>query len=74
MVMSKPLIFRGENSLNTSNVRELLVEAELGIRAGVAGGNFFILADNQPAGLLAADAAVDAIEAVAGAITPFRVE
>jgi formylmethanofuran--tetrahydromethanopterin N-formyltransferase len=48
-----------------------LVEAELGIRAGVAGGNFFILADNQPAGLLAADAAVDAIEAVAGAITPF---
>lgn len=48
-----------------------LVEAELGIRAGVAGGNFFILAENQPAGLLAADAAVDAIEAVAGAITPF---
>jgi len=50
---------------------DFLVEAELGIRAGVAGGNFFILADNQPAGLLAADAAVDAIEAVAGAITPF---
>jgi formylmethanofuran--tetrahydromethanopterin N-formyltransferase len=48
-----------------------LVEAELGIRAGVAGGNFFILAQNQPAGLLAADAAVDAIEAVPGAITPF---
>lgn len=50
---------------------EFLVEAELGIRAGVAGGNFFILAQNQPAGLLAADAAVDAIEAVPGAITPF---
>ncbi len=50
---------------------DFLVEAELGIRAGVAGGNFFILADNQPAGLLAADAAVDAIEAVTGAITPF---
>jgi len=50
---------------------DFLVEAELGIRAGVAGGNFFILAENQPAGLLAADAAVDAIEAVAGAITPF---
>ena len=48
-----------------------LVEAELGIRAGVAGGNFFILAENQPAGLLAADAAVDAIGAVTGAITPF---
>ena len=50
---------------------DFLVEAELGIRAGVAGGNFFILAENQPAGLLAADAAVDAIEAVPGAITPF---
>ncbi len=50
---------------------DFLVEAELGIRAGVAGGNFFILAQNQPAGLLAADAAVDAIEAVPGAITPF---
>ena len=50
---------------------DFLVEAELGIRAGVAGGNFFIFAENQPAGLLAADAAVDAIEAVPGAITPF---
>ena len=50
---------------------DFLVEAELGIKAGVAGGNFFILAENQPAGLLAADAAVDAIEAVYGAITPF---
>ena len=50
---------------------DFLVEAELGIRAGVAGGNFFILAENQPAGLLAADAAVDAIEAVPGASTPF---
>jgi formylmethanofuran--tetrahydromethanopterin N-formyltransferase len=50
---------------------DFCVEAELGIKAGVAGGNFFILAENQPAGLLAADAAVDAIEAVKGAITPF---
>ena len=50
---------------------DFLVEAELGIKAGVAGGNFFILAENQPAGLLAADAAVDAIEAISGAITPF---
>ncbi len=50
---------------------DFLVEAELGIRSGVAGGNFFILAENQPAGLLAADAAVDAIGAVHGAITPF---
>jgi len=50
---------------------DFCVEAELGIKAGVAGGNFFILAENQPAGLLAADAAVDAIEAVQGVITPF---
>ena len=50
---------------------DFCVEAELGIKSGVAGGNFFILAENQPAGLLAADAAVDAIEAVPGAITPF---
>ena len=50
---------------------DFLVEAELGIKAGVAGGNFFILAENQPSGLLAAEAAVDAIEAVPGAITPF---
>ncbi len=50
---------------------DFLVEAELGIRSGVAGGNFFILAENQPAGLLAADAAVDAIGAVSGVITPF---
>ncbi len=50
---------------------DFLVEAELGVKSGVAGGNFFILAENQPAGLLAADAAVDAIESVPGAITPF---
>lgn len=50
---------------------DFCVEAELGVKAGVAGGNFFILAENQPAGLLDADAAVDAIEAVPGAITPF---
>jgi len=50
---------------------DFLVEAELGIKSGVAGGNFFILAENQPSGLLAADAAVDAIKSVPGAITPF---
>ena len=50
---------------------DFLVEAELGIKSGVAGGNFFILAENQPAGLLAADAAVDAIKSVPGVITPF---
>ncbi|MGC9517830.1 MAG: formylmethanofuran--tetrahydromethanopterin N-formyltransferase [Methanomicrobiales archaeon] len=50
---------------------DFLVEGELGIKAGVAGGNFFILAENQAAGLLAAEAAVDAIASVAGTITPF---
>ena len=50
---------------------DFIVEAELGIKKGVAGGNFIILAENQPAGLIAANAAVDAIEAVPGVITPF---
>lgn len=50
---------------------DFLVEGELGIKAGVAGGNFFILAENQAAGLLAAEAAVDAIAAVPCTITPF---
>lgn len=50
---------------------DFLIEAEFGIKEGIAGGNFFILAENQPSGLLAADAAVDAIKSVHGAITPF---
>lgn len=50
---------------------DFLVEGELGIKAGVAGGNFFILAENQAAGLLAAEVAVDAIANVSGTITPF---
>lgn len=50
---------------------DFLIEGELGIKAGVAGGNIFILAENQAAGLLAAEVAVDAIENVPGTITPF---
>ncbi|MCC7557739.1 MAG: formylmethanofuran--tetrahydromethanopterin N-formyltransferase, partial [Methanobacteriaceae archaeon] len=50
---------------------DFLVEGELGIKNGVAGGNFFILAENQAAGLLAAEAAVDAIASISGTITPF---
>ncbi|MDI6644726.1 MAG: formylmethanofuran--tetrahydromethanopterin N-formyltransferase [Methanobacteriaceae archaeon] len=50
---------------------DFLVEGELGIKSGVAGGNFFILAENQAAGLLAAEVAVDAIKSVPGTITPF---
>jgi len=50
---------------------DFLIEGELGIKAGVAGGNIFILAENQAAGLLAAEVAVDAIDNVPGTITPF---
>ena len=50
---------------------DFLVEEGFGIRDGVAGGNIFIMAENQPAGLLAAEAAVDAVAEIPGAITPF---
>jgi formylmethanofuran--tetrahydromethanopterin N-formyltransferase len=50
---------------------DLLVEDEFGIKAGVAGGNFFIMGDNPSSALIAAEAAVDAIKAVEGTITPF---
>ncbi len=50
---------------------DFLVESDLGIKDGVAGGNIFIMAENQPAGLLAAEAAVDAVAEIPGAITPF---
>lgn len=50
---------------------DFLVEGEFGIKDGVAGGNIFIMAENQPAGLLAAEAAVDAVAEIPGAITPF---
>lgn len=50
---------------------DFLVEAELGIKAGVAGGNFFIMGDSPSSALIAAEAAVDAIGAIEGAITPF---
>jgi formylmethanofuran--tetrahydromethanopterin N-formyltransferase len=43
----------------------------MGWKDGVAGGNFFIMADSQMASIVAAEAAVDAIHAVAGVITPF---
>ena len=50
---------------------DFLVEESFGIKDGVAGGNIFIMAENQPAGLLAAEAAVDAVAKIPGAITPF---
>lgn len=50
---------------------DFIIEGELGIRKGVAGGNFFIMAENQASALVAAEVAVDAIESVSGTITPF---
>jgi formylmethanofuran--tetrahydromethanopterin N-formyltransferase len=50
---------------------EFIIEGELGIKKGVAGGNFFVMAENQTAALVGAEVAVDAIEEVQGTITPF---
>lgn len=46
-------------------------EEEFGAVKGVAGGNFFIMGENQMAALVGAQAAVDAISGVPGVITPF---
>jgi len=50
---------------------EFIVEQSFGAVDGVAGGNFLILAQNQASGLMAAEAAVDAIGKLEGTITPF---
>ena len=50
---------------------DFLVESEFGFKEGVAGGNFFILAKDQVAGLEAAQLAVAAASNVIGIITPF---
>ena len=50
---------------------EFLVEDKLGYKEGVAGGNFFIVADSKMSGLVAAEVAVDAIAAIPKVITPF---
>ena len=50
---------------------EYVGEEEFGIVKGVAGGNFFIMGENQMAALVAAQAAVDAIAEVKGVITSF---
>jgi formylmethanofuran--tetrahydromethanopterin N-formyltransferase len=50
---------------------EFLCEDRFGTTKGVAGGNFLILATDQPTGLRAAESAVAAIDRVPGAITPF---
>lgn len=49
-----------------------IVEDGFGAQEGVAGGNFMIFAENQPAGLKSAEAAADAIRAnAADVIMPF---
>jgi formylmethanofuran--tetrahydromethanopterin N-formyltransferase len=50
---------------------DFICEEEFGYKKGVAGGNFFIMGDSQAAALMGAQAAVDAISAVPGAMTPF---
>ncbi|MDF1556804.1 MAG: formylmethanofuran--tetrahydromethanopterin N-formyltransferase [ANME-2 cluster archaeon] len=50
---------------------DFITEHSIGAVTGIAGGNFFILADNQMAALAAAESAVDAIAKVDGVITPF---
>ena len=50
---------------------EYIGEEELGIVKGVAGGNFFVMAENQMAALMGAQASVDAIAKVPGTITSF---
>jgi formylmethanofuran--tetrahydromethanopterin N-formyltransferase len=50
---------------------EYIGEEEFGIVKGVAGGNFFIMGENQMAALVGAKAASDAIAGVKGVITSF---
>ncbi|MDW7726519.1 MAG: formylmethanofuran--tetrahydromethanopterin N-formyltransferase [Candidatus Methanoperedens sp.] len=50
---------------------DFITEHSIGAQEGIAGGNFFILADNQMTALAAAENAVDAIAQVEGVITPF---
>jgi len=50
---------------------EYVGEEEFGIVKGVAGGNFFVMGENQMAALMGAQAAVEAINGVAGTITSF---
>jgi len=50
---------------------EFVVEEGMGVRPAVGGGNFFIMAETQEAGLAAAEAAVAAMVQVPDAIMPF---
>jgi formylmethanofuran--tetrahydromethanopterin N-formyltransferase len=50
---------------------DFVAEHNIGAQDAVAGGNFFIMAENQMAALAAAENAVDAIALQDGTITPF---
>ena len=50
---------------------EFVIEESFGVKEAVGGGNFLILGDSQPNALAAAEAAVEAIRVVPGAICPF---
>ncbi|MFV9677240.1 MAG: formylmethanofuran--tetrahydromethanopterin N-formyltransferase [Methanosarcinales archaeon] len=70
--------FETEGELNGREVArvpimggEFVIEKNLSAKAGVAGGNLFILAKDQMSALTAVEAAVEAIMQVEGTITPF---
>ena len=48
-----------------------MIEDKFGVKKGVAGGNFIIMANSQAAGLEAAERAVQAIDTVEGVVLPF---
>jgi formylmethanofuran--tetrahydromethanopterin N-formyltransferase len=50
---------------------DFIIEQSMGAIEGIAGGNFYILGQNQMAALTAAEAAVGAIRRHKGTITPF---
>lgn len=50
---------------------EFVIEDRFGVRRGVAGGNFIIMADSQASALEAAEKAVEAIHRVEGVVLPF---
>ncbi len=50
---------------------DFVIEDSFGVKEGVAGGNFFIMAKDQDSALESAERAVEAIRDVEGVITPF---
>jgi Formylmethanofuran:tetrahydromethanopterin formyltransferase len=52
---------------------EYVGEESFGIVKGIAGGNFFIMGETQPSALMAAEAAVEAIQNEEGTICSFPV-